>query len=252
MNTVNKQLLEAAKALADEAFKSMIGGRGDLIDGVYEAIAAAEQAQQAEPVNQQRAGVYRKFNVSRTDGRDQPGGDRHGAEYFVLDVTHDKFAKAALAAYAAACRGDYPSLADDMVRRYGIAQQQAEPVAAQCRFEGEEWKYCTIAHHLLVQAHPKEWPHYETRALYAQPPAVGVPTIKLGIYGKAFDSPQTRRAYTYREQPDNIGAYKLGRAVLRAASGGDSIDYGLSLLKQLQAEGFGVFELGDQQEGGAA
>lgn len=88
--------------------------------------------------------------------------------------------------------------------------------------------------------------------LHTQPPAVGVPTIKLGIYGKAFDSPQTRRAYTYREQPDNIGAYKLGRAVLRAASGGDSIDYGLSLLKHLQAEGFGVFELGDQQKGGAA
>lgn len=50
--------------------------------------------------------------------------------------------------------------------------QQAEPVAAQCRFEGEEdWKPCTVAHHLLVQAHPKEWPHYETRALYDQPPA---------------------------------------------------------------------------------
>lgn len=84
----------------------------------------------------------------------------------------------------------------------------------------------------------------------AQPPAVAVPTIKLSLYGRAFDTPKTRRAYTYREQPDNIGAYKLGRAVLRAASGGDSIDYGLSLLKQLQAEGFGVFELGDQQEGG--
>lgn len=90
----------------------------------------------------------------------------------------------------------------------------------------------------------------------AQPPAVPdgyapVPTFKLGIHGKAFDTPQTRRAYTYREQPDNIGASKLGRAVLRAASGGDNIDYGLSLLKHLQAEGFGVFELGDQQKGGA-
>lgn len=78
-----------------------------------------------ESVNQQRAGVYRKFNVSRTDGRDLAGGDRHGAEYFVLDVTHDRFAKPALAAYAAACRGDYPSLSDDMVRRYGIAQPPA-------------------------------------------------------------------------------------------------------------------------------
>ncbi len=93
------------------------------------AIAAAEQAQQAEPVNQQQAGVYHKFNVSRTDGRDQLGGDRYGAEYFVLDVTHDKFAKPALAAYAAACRNDYPALADDMVRRYRINQLPAEPVA---------------------------------------------------------------------------------------------------------------------------
>lgn len=54
--------------------------------------------------------------------------------------------------------------------------QQAEPVAAQSRFEGdEEWQPCTVAHHLLVQAHPKEWPHYETRALYTQPPSQPVP-----------------------------------------------------------------------------
>lgn len=84
-----------------------------------------------------------------------------------------------------------------------------------------------------------------------KPFAAPAPTIKLGIYGKAFDSPQTRRAYTYGEQPDNVAANKLGRAVLRAASGGDGIDYGLSLLKHLQVEGFGVFELGDQQKGGA-
>lgn len=82
--------------------------------------------------------------------------------------------------------------------------------------------------------------------------AVAVPTIKLGLYGRAFDTPQTRRAYTYREQPDNIGAYKLGRAAAGTSPGGDSIDHGLSLLKELQAHGFGVFELGDQQKGGAA
>ena len=47
---------------------------------------------------------------------------------------------------------------------------EQEPVAAQCRFKGEaEWRHCTVAHHLHVQAHPKEWPHYETRALYTHP-----------------------------------------------------------------------------------
>lgn len=95
---------------------------GTITSPLMKDLAAIEagEAVQRQTVNQQQAGVYRKFNVSRTDGRDQPGGDRHGAEYFVLDVTHDRFAKPALAAYAAACRDAYPALADDMVRRYGI------------------------------------------------------------------------------------------------------------------------------------
>lgn len=81
--------------------------------------------------------------------------------------------------------------------------------------------------------------------------AVAVPTIKLGLYGRAFDTPQTRRAYTYQHQPDNLDAYNLGRAAASTSPGGDNIDRGLSLLKELQAHGFGVFELGDQQKGGA-
>lgn len=68
-------------------------------------------------------------------------------------------------------------------------------------------------------------------------------TIKLGLHGKAFDGPKDRRAYTYAEQPDNAVAWKLGQAAARAAAGGDPIDHGLALLKELQAEGFGVFEL---------
>ncbi|MGL6047894.1 MAG: hypothetical protein ACRC02_15745 [Vogesella sp.] len=78
-----------------------------------------------------------------------------------------------------------------------------------------------------------------------------VTIIRLGVYGRAFDGPQTRRAYTYQHQPDNLDAGKLGRAAASTSPGGDSIDHGLSLLKELQARGFGVFELGDQQEGGA-
>ena len=68
----------------------------------------------------------------------------------------------------------------------------------------------------------------------------------VGTKGSAFDSPKTKRAYTYTEQPNNIVAYKLGRACTAASSnlGGDAIDAGLSLLKELQAEGFGVFDLG--------
>lgn len=68
----------------------------------------------------QPAGLYRKFTVQRTDGRDAPGGDREGAEYFVLDLTNDPFAKAAIAAYIEACASDggYDELVADLSERY--------------------------------------------------------------------------------------------------------------------------------------
>lgn len=72
-----------------------------------------------------------------------------------------------------------------------------------------------------------------------------VSIYKLGMTGKAYDVPGTCRAYTYQHQPDNQGAWRLGEA-LRAASmagGGDYIDSGLGLLKQLELKGFGVYEL---------
>lgn len=75
--------------------------------------------------------------------------------------------------------------------------------------------------------------------------------IKLGIYGRAFDTPETKRAYTYAEQPDNHGACKLGLAALATEPGGDLIDHGLSLLKALETNGYGVFELDRKaQQGG--
>jgi broad specificity phosphatase PhoE len=68
----------------------------------------------------------------------------------------------------------------------------------------------------------------------------------IGAKGSVFDLPTTKRAYTYAEQPGNVVASKLGRALETAArcSASDSIDAGLVLLKALQAEGFGVFQLG--------
>lgn len=68
-------------------------------------------------MSNQPQGIYRKFNVSRTDGRDQPGGDRAGAEYFVLDLTYDPFAIAALRLYAAAVRSEYPDLSNDLQQK---------------------------------------------------------------------------------------------------------------------------------------
>lgn len=50
---------------------------------------------------------------------------------------------------------------------------------------------------------------------------------------------------TYENQPDNIGAWKLGRACGNAARhrAGDEIDRGLALLLELQVEGFGIVPL---------
>lgn len=70
---------------------------------------------------------------------------------------------------------------------------------------------------------------------------------KMGIHGKAYDAPEAKRAYSYSDQPDSVAAHKLGGACDSAslASAGDWIDRGLSLLRELQGQGFGVFELDD-------
>lgn len=62
----------------------------------------------------ENTGYYEKFNVSRKDGRDAPGGDREGARYFTLDLTHDQFAGPALRAYVEASRDELPELAAAM------------------------------------------------------------------------------------------------------------------------------------------
>lgn len=59
-------------------------------------------------------GVYRKFNVTRTDGSSGEGGKHEHCAYFVLDLAHDDFALPALKAYAKACRSQFPELARDI------------------------------------------------------------------------------------------------------------------------------------------
>lgn len=70
--------------------------------------------------------------------------------------------------------------------------------------------------------------------------------VKIGNCGAAFDGPCVKRAYTYEHQPGNVVALKLGRAAAQASfeRGGDFIDFGLSLLRALAEEGFGVFDAG--------
>jgi hypothetical protein len=70
-------------------------------------------------------------------------------------------------------------------------------------------------------------------------------TRKVGCLGAAFDAPGTLHAYSYSDQPDDLGAHRLSRAVWAAfdriqQSSGDS---GLALLLELEGYGFGVYEL---------
>jgi hypothetical protein len=59
-------------------------------------------------------GLYEKFSVTRNDGRSAPGEKHDGCEYFVLDLSHDKHAMPALAAYAQSCADEFPELAADL------------------------------------------------------------------------------------------------------------------------------------------
>lgn len=66
-------------------------------------------------------GLYRKFEVYRTDREDAGPDCKHwNCDYFVIDVTHDQHARAALAAYADACETTHPQLAADMRARYSL------------------------------------------------------------------------------------------------------------------------------------
>ncbi len=58
--------------------------------------------------------IYGKFLVARSDGRDAPGADKENADYFVLDIVHDKFAREALMFYAFKCVDEFPQLAADI------------------------------------------------------------------------------------------------------------------------------------------
>ncbi len=59
-------------------------------------------------------GIYAKYRVERTDGSSASGQRHHGCGYFVLDITHDPHAVAALRAYADSCADAYPVLAEEL------------------------------------------------------------------------------------------------------------------------------------------
>jgi hypothetical protein len=64
-------------------------------------------------VDDRKRGLYRKYDVRRLDDL---AGKHKDCFFFVLDITHDKFAIPAIRAYAKACKQEYPALAADLYR----------------------------------------------------------------------------------------------------------------------------------------
>ena len=64
--------------------------------------------------------IYGKYHVSRVDGRDQAGGDKDDAKYFVLDLAHDRYAREAMMYYAFKCVDEFPELAADIWKQLKV------------------------------------------------------------------------------------------------------------------------------------
>lgn len=61
--------------------------------------------------------IYNKFHVRRVDGSTRKGKKHELCDFFVLDITHDPYAKPALLAYADACETTHPMLAADIRKK---------------------------------------------------------------------------------------------------------------------------------------
>lgn len=68
-------------------------------------------------------GLFTKYDVRR---RSDPEGKHTNCEFFVLDLVHDRFAAAALSAYAQACSAEYPQLAADLRGKLGEGEDAPE------------------------------------------------------------------------------------------------------------------------------
>ncbi|WP_256704453.1 hypothetical protein [Burkholderia pseudomallei] len=96
-------------------------------------------------LHEHEQGLYRKFDVRRVDGSSEPGGKHHDCEYFVLDMTHDQHARAALRAYADACASTHPELSADLIARYALAPIE-QPAAAPID-DARECLMDVVSHH---------------------------------------------------------------------------------------------------------
>ena len=68
-------------------------------------------------MDKRQKGIYHKYFLSRTDGTDAPGQKHESCDYYVLDLTHDPYARPAIIAYGSACAIEFPQLSADLLAK---------------------------------------------------------------------------------------------------------------------------------------
>src|ERR1035437_378452 len=121
-------MIDSQKQIALEAIKQISGFSDNDRTMRDKAIAALSEPVFPErdlnkPTEQQ--GIFHKFEVKRVDGSDKFGGKHYNCGYFVLDIKHDKYAPAALRAYAMECAETHPKLSEELLSK--LAPQSFMP-----------------------------------------------------------------------------------------------------------------------------
>jgi hypothetical protein len=145
-----------------------------------ESLLRDEDVEREKP--KQERGLFRKYNVERTDGSSAPGGKHHGCEYFVLDLSHDPFAPPALRAYAAACAAEYPALAADLRTIAAVAPVPAKVEAAHSLEDWHEdqgpvlwWAFPIAEPPYAGTPLDSSWPGYHTHWTHFHVPDLALP-----------------------------------------------------------------------------
>ena len=123
-NAVVIQYLETLRGICSLLEKISYDETGTCVDDVIEDLKQSLAQPQAPVVpsfpdrdlskSAEEQGLFRKFEVRRTDGSSEPGGKHEHCRYFVIDMDHDQHAPAALLAYSTSCSKTHPLLAAEL------------------------------------------------------------------------------------------------------------------------------------------
>ena len=114
-------------------------------------------------------GVYTKyFGLRRVDGTDGPGQKHEHCQYFILDLTHDPYAQAAIKAYIAACICTHPHLASDLeqwlfTRKPLVGISGTCPLYKNCEYYRFDTQSGACKSVLALKTLPRHWANCEIR-----------------------------------------------------------------------------------------